>query len=49
MKNGSSTGQSSPNQTGEESKKIVDGAATVLGKISGEIKERIGEKWSKSN
>jgi hypothetical protein len=30
-------------------KKIVDGAATVLGKISGEIKERIGEKWSKSN
>lgn len=32
------------NKTGEVAKKIVGGAATVLGNISGEIKKGLGEK-----
>ena len=43
-KNASSEGQTLLNQTGEVAKKIVGGAATVLGNISGEIKKGIGEK-----
>ena len=43
-KNASAGGQSLLNQTGEVAKKIVGGAATVLGNISGEIKKGIGEK-----
>jgi hypothetical protein len=43
-KNASSEGQTLLNQTGEVAKKIVGGAATVLGNISGEIKEGVGAK-----
>ena len=43
-KNASDTGSSLLNQTGEVAKKIVGGAATVLGNISGEIKEGVGAK-----
>jgi hypothetical protein len=43
-KNASSTGEMLLNKTGEVAKKIVGGAATVLGNISGEIKKGIGEK-----
>ena len=41
-KNASSTGETLLNQT--VAKKIIGGAATVLGNISGEIKEGIGAK-----
>ena len=43
-KNASTEGASLLNQTGEVAKKIVGGAATVLGNISGEIKQGIGAK-----
>ena len=43
-KNGSNTGETLLNQTGEVAKKIVGGAANVLSNISGEIKERIVDK-----
>src|SRR6185312_4576198 len=43
-KNASTAGTSLLNQTGQVAKKIVGGAATVLGNISGEIKEGIGAK-----
>lgn len=43
-KNASAAGQSILNQTGEVAKKIIGGAATVLGNISSEIKEGIGAK-----
>ena len=43
-KNASTEGSSLLNQTGEVAKAIVGGAATVLGNISGEIKEGIGAK-----
>lgn len=40
----SNTGESLLNQTGELAKKIIGGAATVLGNVSGEIKERVRAK-----
>ena len=43
-KNASNTGETLLNQTGEVAKKIIGGAATVLGNISGEIKEGVGAK-----
>jgi hypothetical protein len=43
-KNVSTEGASLLNQTGEVAKKIIGGAATVLGNISGEIKEGVGAK-----
>ena len=43
-KNASNAGSSLLNQTAEVGKKIVGGAATVLGNISGEIKEGVGAK-----
>ncbi len=43
-KNASSTGEMLLNKTGEVAKKLVGGAATVLGNISGEIKKGLGEK-----
>jgi len=43
-KNASEMGSTLLNKTGEVAKKIVGGAATVLGNISGEIKKGIGEK-----
>ena len=43
-KNASTAGTSLLNQTGQVAKKIVGGAATVLGNISGEIKEGVGAK-----
>ena len=43
-KNASDAGSSLLNQTAEVGKKIVGGAATVLGNISGEIKEGVGAK-----
>jgi hypothetical protein len=43
-KNASEMGSALLNKTGEAAKKIVGGAATVLGNISGEIKKGIGEK-----
>ena len=43
-KNGSNTGETLLNQTGEVAKKIVGGAANVLSNISGEIKQRIVDK-----
>ena len=43
-KNASDTGSSLLNQTGEVAKKIIGGAGTVLGNISGEIKEGVGAK-----
>ena len=43
-KNASGEGSSLLNQTGEVAKKIVGGAGTVLGNISGEIKEGVGAK-----
>ena len=42
-KDASYTGESLLNQTGEVAKKII-GAATVLGNISGEIKESVRAK-----
>lgn len=42
-KNASDVGATILNKTGEAAKKIVGGAATVLGNISGEIKKGIGE------
>jgi hypothetical protein len=38
-KNASDAGSSLLNQTGEVAKKIIGGAGTVLGNISGEIKD----------
>lgn len=43
-KNASEMGSTLLNKTGEVAKKIVGGAATVLGNISGEIKKGLGEK-----
>jgi hypothetical protein len=43
-KNATEMGSTLLNKTGEVAKKIVGGAATVLGNISGEIKKGIGEK-----
>ena len=43
-KNASNTGEKLLNQSGEVAKKIIGGAATVLGNISGEIKEGVGAK-----
>ena len=43
-KNASDTGSNLLNQTGEVAKKIIGGAGTVLGNISGEIKEGVGAK-----
>jgi uncharacterized membrane protein YeiB len=43
-KNASNASSSLLNQTAEVGKKIVGGAATVLGNISGEIKEGVGAK-----
>ena len=43
-KNASNTSETLLNQTGEVAKKIIGGAATVLGNISGEIKEGVGAK-----
>jgi hypothetical protein len=43
-KNASDAGSSLLNQTGEAAKKIIGGAGTVLGNISGEIKEGVGAK-----
>ena len=43
-KNASDAGSSLLNQTGEVAKKIIGGAGTVLGNISGEIKEGVGAK-----
>ncbi len=43
-KNASDVGATILNKTGEVAKKIVGGAATVLGNISGEVKKGIGEK-----
>lgn len=43
-KNASDLGSTLLNKTGEAAKKIVGGAATVLGNISGEIKKGVGEK-----
>ena len=42
--NASNMGSTLLNKTGEVAKKIVGGAATVLGNISGEIKKGLGEK-----
>jgi len=42
----SNTGESLLNQTGEVVKKIIGGAATVLGNVSGEIKERVRAKYT---
>ena len=43
-KNTSTAGSSLLNQTAEVGKKIIGGAANVLGNISGEIKEGVGAK-----
>ena len=43
-KNASNTGETLLNKTSEVAKKIIAGAATVLGSISGEIKEGVGAK-----
>lgn len=43
-KNASNTGETLLNKTSEVAKKIIAGAATVLGNISGEIKEGVGAK-----
>jgi hypothetical protein len=43
-KNASDTGSTLLNKTVEVGKKIVGGAATVLGNISGEIKQGVGAK-----
>ena len=43
-KNASTEGSSLLNQTGEVAKKIIGGAATVLGNISGEMKKPVGAK-----
>jgi hypothetical protein len=43
-KDASDTGESLLNQTGEVAKKIISGAATVLGNVSGEIKEGVRAK-----
>ena len=43
-KNASDAGSSLLNKTGEVAKKIIGGAGTVLGNISGEIKEGVGAK-----
>ena len=43
-KNASNTGETLLNQTSEVAKKLIAGAATVLGNISGEIKEGVGAK-----
>ena len=43
-KNASDIGSTILNKTVEVGKKIVGGAATVLGNISGEIKQGVGEK-----
>jgi len=42
-KNATDVGATILNKTGEVAKKIVGGATTVLGNISGEIKKGIGE------
>ena len=41
-KNASDAGSTILNKTGEVGKKIIGGAATVLGNISGEMKEALG-------
>jgi hypothetical protein len=43
-KNASDMGSTILNKTGDVAKKIIGGAATVLGNISGEIKEGVGAK-----
>jgi hypothetical protein len=43
-KNASDMGSSILNKTVEVGKKIIGGAATVLGNISGEIKQGVGAK-----
>ena len=43
-KNASDMGSSILNKTGEVGKKIIGGAATVLGNISGEIKQGVEAK-----
>ena len=43
-KNASDVGSTILNKTAEVGKKIIGGAATVLGNISGEIKEGVGAK-----
>ena len=43
-KNLTDSGESLLNKTGEVAKKIVGGAADVLGNITGEIKQGIGAK-----
>lgn len=43
-KNASDMGSTILNKTAEVGKKIIGGAATVLGNISGEIKEGVGAK-----
>ena len=43
-KNASDMGSTILNKTGEVAKKIIGGAATVLGNISGEIKQGVGGK-----
>src|SRR6185437_8992441 len=43
-KNASDMSSTILNKTGDVAKKIISGAATVLGNISGEIKEGVGSK-----